>query len=56
MVKMVPSGKHTLPRSETNSFQAIISAELKDKIYRDKWISFPSEGILSFQSYMLLAK
>lgn len=56
MVRLVCSGKHILPRSETNGFQVIISAELNDKIYTDKLSSFPSEGILSFLSYIFLAK
>lgn len=56
MVSLVRSGKHTLPRSETNSFQAIISAELNNKVYTDKLTSFPPEGILHFPSYILLAK
>lgn len=47
IVRLVCSGKHTLPRSEPNSSQAIISAELNDKIYMDKFTSFPSESIFS---------
>lgn len=56
MVRLVHSGKHILPRSETNGFQVIISAELNNKIYTNKLTSFPSESILRFQSYILLAK
>lgn len=55
MVRLVCSGKHTRPGSEPNTFQAIISAELNDKIYTNLFV-FPSESFVSSQSYILLAK